>query len=141
VRGDVGGFDMSGSSDLARLAQALIMSCGTAAPASQSLPATVCRSSVTSTPIGPTSPSCENLAYSPLKKNAHGPVARARHRDSEPTAHWLDGFEVPKQHNRPTTIEEVFEFNDAELVDKQADPLETNNLANSGKSIASSSWP
>jgi arylsulfatase len=35
----------------------------------------------------------------------------------------------PKQHNRPTSIEEVFEFNDVELFDLQDDPHEMNNLA------------
>ncbi len=35
----------------------------------------------------------------------------------------------PKQHNRPTTIEELFELNDVELFDHQNDPNEVNNLA------------
>jgi arylsulfatase len=35
----------------------------------------------------------------------------------------------PKQHNRPTTIEDLFRLNDVELFDVQADPLEVNNLA------------
>ncbi len=35
----------------------------------------------------------------------------------------------PKQHNRPTTLEELFEFNDVELFDHQNDPLELDNLA------------
>jgi arylsulfatase len=35
----------------------------------------------------------------------------------------------PKQHNRPTSIEELFEFNDVELFDHQNDPHELDNLA------------
>jgi arylsulfatase A-like enzyme len=35
----------------------------------------------------------------------------------------------PKQHNRPTTLEELLRFNDVELFDTQADPLEMTNLA------------
>jgi len=35
----------------------------------------------------------------------------------------------PKQHNRPTTLEELTRYNDIELFDTQADPLEMNNLA------------
>jgi len=35
----------------------------------------------------------------------------------------------PKQHNRPTSIEELFELNDVELFDIQNDPYELNNLA------------
>jgi arylsulfatase len=38
----------------------------------------------------------------------------------------------PKQHNRPTTLEEVLRFNDLELFDTQADPLEMQNLAIAG---------
>ena len=38
----------------------------------------------------------------------------------------------PKQHNRPTTLEEVQRFNDLELFDTQADPLEMQNLAIAG---------
>lgn len=39
----------------------------------------------------------------------------------------------PKQHNRPTTLEDINKFNDVELFDLQADPLEMENLAMSGK--------
>lgn len=35
----------------------------------------------------------------------------------------------PKQHNRPTTLEEIFRLNDVELFDVQADPYEIDNLA------------
>ncbi len=35
----------------------------------------------------------------------------------------------PKQHNRPTLIEELFELNDVELFDHQNDPNEVENLA------------
>ena len=35
----------------------------------------------------------------------------------------------PKQHNRPTTLEELRHLNDVELYDTQADPHEMNNLA------------
>jgi len=35
----------------------------------------------------------------------------------------------PKQHNRPTSLEELFELNDVELFDHQNDPNEVENLA------------
>jgi arylsulfatase len=35
----------------------------------------------------------------------------------------------PKQHNRPTTLEEVFALNDVELFDTEVDPQEIDNLA------------
>jgi len=35
----------------------------------------------------------------------------------------------PKQHNRPTTYEQLHAFNDVELYDLEADPLEQRNLA------------
>jgi arylsulfatase A-like enzyme len=35
----------------------------------------------------------------------------------------------PKQHNRPTTLEDLYRVNDVELFDLQADPYEMNNLA------------
>jgi arylsulfatase len=35
----------------------------------------------------------------------------------------------PKQHNRPTTLEDLYRLNDVELFDTEADPLEMDNLA------------
>ncbi len=38
----------------------------------------------------------------------------------------------PKQHNRPTTVEDLYRFNDVELYDLRADPFEMVNLAAGG---------
>ena len=35
----------------------------------------------------------------------------------------------PKQHNRPTSLEQIFQFNDVEVFDTASDPLEMRNLA------------
>jgi arylsulfatase len=35
----------------------------------------------------------------------------------------------PKEHNRPATLEQLYRLNDVELYDRQADPLELQNLA------------
>ncbi len=37
----------------------------------------------------------------------------------------------PKQHNRPTSLEDLYRLNDLELFDVKADPMETRNLAQS----------
>ena len=42
----------------------------------------------------------------------------------------------PKQHNRPTTLEELYRFNDVELYDVQADPHEMKNLAANRELVA-----
>lgn len=39
----------------------------------------------------------------------------------------------PKQHNRPTTFEDLYLMNDVELFDVRADPYEMNNLAMNSK--------
>jgi len=38
----------------------------------------------------------------------------------------------PKQHNRPTTLEDLYRLNDVELFDLQSDPDEMTNLAANG---------
>jgi len=43
--------------------------------------------------------------------------------------HVFTRYFSPKQHNRPTTIEDLYRVNDVELNDVRADPAEMNNLA------------
>ena len=43
--------------------------------------------------------------------------------------HVFTRYFSPKQHNRPTTIEDLYKVNDVELYDVRADPAEMNNLA------------
>ncbi|KAA0256453.1 MAG: twin-arginine translocation pathway signal protein [Acidobacteria bacterium] len=46
--------------------------------------------------------------------------------------HVFARYFAPKQHNRPTTLEELLRWNDVELYDVVADPLEMTNLAVAG---------
>lgn len=39
----------------------------------------------------------------------------------------------PRQHNRPATLEALYRLNDVELYDREADPLELDNLASGGQ--------
>jgi len=47
--------------------------------------------------------------------------------------HVFTRYFSPKQHNRPTTIEDLYRVNDVELYDVRADPHEMNNLAMGAK--------
>ena len=48
--------------------------------------------------------------------------------------HTFARYFSPKQHNKPTTYEELARLNDLELYDVEADPLEMRNLATDGAS-------
>jgi arylsulfatase A-like enzyme len=46
--------------------------------------------------------------------------------------HVFTRYFSPKQHNKPTTLEDLYQFNDVELFDVKADPNEMRNLAAEG---------